>query len=213
MAENPVVPPVERGLIEDKAPKPPGVMSKHTQSLVIMAVAVLMVLIMWLTGNNKRPTAVASPTAALPSVSPTDAAKLQELKNTIQSEQFVTRRPIAPPDATQHTWLNPPGMFGSPTPANQSAYYAPPNAQFAGTMPPSANSEPYQQPTATVEDALKEEKKKRAYESLFASNVSGPTARASKCTRTPWALSKKRAAGDRKIQRRMEHQNSYGRRG
>ena len=30
---------------------------------------------------------------------------------------------------------------------------------------------------------------------------------------TPWALSKKRAAGDRQIQRRMEHQNSYGRRG
>jgi len=171
MAENPVVPPVERGLIEDKAPKPPGVMSKHTQSLVIMGVAVLMVLIMWLTGNNKRPTAVANPTTTLPSVSPTDTAKLQELKNTIQSEQLATRRPIAPPGATQQNWLNPPGMFGSPTPLNQSAYYAPPNGQFAGPMGPAPTPEPYQQPTATVEDALKEEKKKRAYESLFASNV------------------------------------------
>jgi type IV secretory pathway VirB10-like protein len=171
MAETPDIPPVERGLIEDKAPKPPGVMSKHTQSLVIMGVAVLMVLIMWLTGNNKRPTAAASPTATLPSVSPTDTAKLQELKNTIQSEQFVNRRPIAPPDATQQTWLNPPGMLGNPTPPNQSAYYGPPNGQIAGPMPPPPNPEAYQQPTATVEDALKEEKKKRAYESLFASNV------------------------------------------
>lgn len=171
MAENPGVPPVERGLIEDKAPKPPGVMSKHTQSLVIMGVAVLMVLIMWLTGNNKRPPAVASPTTSLPSVSPTDPAKLQELKNTIQSEQFATRRPIAPPDATQQNWLNPTGMFGTPAASNQSAYYAPPNGQLAGPMPPPPNPEGYQQPTATVEDALREEKKKRAYESLFASNV------------------------------------------
>ena len=32
MAETHGIPPVERGLIEDKAPKPPGVVSKHTQS-------------------------------------------------------------------------------------------------------------------------------------------------------------------------------------
>jgi transposase len=36
---------------------------------------------------------------------------------------------------------------------------------------------------------------------------------ASRCIQTPWALSKKRAAGDRQIRRRTEHQNSYNRRG
>ena len=76
-------------------------MSKHTQSLVIMGVAVLMVLIMWLTGNKTKPAAATNPTAALPSVNPTDNAKLQELKQAIQAEQQATRRPIAPPDATQ----------------------------------------------------------------------------------------------------------------
>ena len=171
MAENPVVPPIERGLIEDKAPKPPGVMSKHTQSLVIMGVAVLMVLIMWLTGNNKRPTAATNLAPSLPSVSPTDPAKLQEFKQNIQNEQLATRRPIAPPDAAQQNWLNLPGMYGTPAPPNQSAYYASPNGQVTGPMPPSPNPESFQQPTATVEDALKEEKKKRAYESLFASNI------------------------------------------
>ena len=39
--------------IEDKTPKPKGVMPKNTQSLVIIGVAVLMILIMWLTGGGK----------------------------------------------------------------------------------------------------------------------------------------------------------------
>ena len=171
MAETPDVRPVERGLIEDKAPKPPGVMSKHTQSLVIMGVAVLMVLIMWLTGNNKKPTAAASPTTALPSVSPTDNAKVQEMKQAIQSEQMATRRGIAPPDATQQNWLNVPGMYGSPMATNPSAYYGLPPGQSVGPTPPSPGPEPYQQVPATAEDTMKEERKKREYESLFASNV------------------------------------------
>ena len=170
MAETPDVHPVERGLIEDKAPKPPGVMSKHTQSLVIMGVAVLMVLIMWLTGNNKKPTAAASPTTALPSVSPTDNAKVQEMKQAIQSEQMATRRGIAPPDAIQQNWLNVPGMYGSPMATNPSAYYGLPTGQSVASPPP-PGPEPYQQVPATAEDALKEERKKREYESLFASNV------------------------------------------
>ena len=171
MTETPGMPPVERGLIEDKAPKPSGVMSKHTQSLVIMGVAVLMVLIMWLTGNKTKPAAATNPTATLPSVSPTDSAKLQELKQTIQAEQQATRRPIAPPDATQQGWLNAPGMYGNATIPNQSGYYGPPTGQGIGPIPPPGNPEAYQQVQPPPEDPLKEERKKRDYESLFASNV------------------------------------------
>ena len=171
MTETPNIPPVERGLIEDKAPKPPGVMSKHTQSLVIMGVAVLMVLIMWLTGNKTKPAAATSPTAALPSVNPTDNAKLQELKQTIQAEQQATRRRIAPPDATQQGWLNAPGTYGNATIPNQSGYYGPSAGQGVGSIPPPSNPEAYQQVQAPPEDPLKAERKKRDYESLFASNV------------------------------------------
>jgi type IV secretion system protein VirB10 len=171
MAENPGNPPVERGLIEDKAPRPPGVMSKHTQSLVIMGVAVLMVLIMWLTGNKAKPAAATNPTAALPSANPTDSAKLQELKQAIQAEQQATRHPVPPPDANQQGWLNAPGMYGNPTIPNQSSYYGPSTPQGVGPLPPSGNPDPNQQLPAAAEDPLKEERKKRAYESLFASNV------------------------------------------
>ncbi len=171
MTETPNTPPVERGLIEDKAPKPPGVMSKHTQSLVIMGVAVLMVLIMWLTGNKTKPAAATNPTAALPSVSPTDSAKLQELKQAIQTEQQATRHPVAPPDATQQGWLNAPGMYGNATIPNQSGYYGPSTGPGVGPIPPSGNPDTYQQPQSAPEDPLKEERKKRDYESLFASNV------------------------------------------
>ncbi|MGO8786502.1 MAG: TrbI/VirB10 family protein [Terriglobia bacterium] len=171
MTETSNTPPVERGLIEDKAPRPPGVMSKHTQSLVIMGVAVLMVLIMWLTGNKTKPAAATNPTAALPSMNPTDNAKLQELKQAIQAQQQATRRPVAPPDATQQGWLNAPGMYGNATIPNQTGYYGPPTGQGVGPIPPPGNPEAYQQVQAPPEDPLKEERKKRAYESLFASNV------------------------------------------
>ncbi len=171
MAETPGMPPVERGMIEDKAPKPPGVMSKHTQSLAIMGVAVLMVLIMRLTGNNKRPAAATNPTAFSPSVTATDTAKVQDLKQSIQTEQQATRRPIAPPDATQQGWLNAPGMYGNPAAPNQAGYYGLPTGQAMGQIQPSGNPEQYQQIQATSEDPLKEERNKRAYESLFASNV------------------------------------------
>jgi hypothetical protein len=41
-----------RGTVENKTPKPAGLLPKKTQQLVILAVGVVMVLIMWLTGND-----------------------------------------------------------------------------------------------------------------------------------------------------------------
>ena len=39
--------------IKDKAPKPPGLLPKNVQSWVIIGIALLMVVIMWLTGGRK----------------------------------------------------------------------------------------------------------------------------------------------------------------
>ena len=44
-----------RATVEKKALKPPGLLPKNTQQLVILGVAVVMVLIMWLTGNGNEP--------------------------------------------------------------------------------------------------------------------------------------------------------------
>ena len=43
--------------IQDKAPKPPGLMPKNVQTWVMLGLAVLMVTIMWLTGGKKAQTA------------------------------------------------------------------------------------------------------------------------------------------------------------
>lgn len=50
MTDNAQLSPGTPNRIEDRAPKAPGVIPKHMQSLVIMGVAVAMILIMWLTG-------------------------------------------------------------------------------------------------------------------------------------------------------------------
>jgi len=39
--------------IQEKAPKPPGLLPKHVQSWLILGLAVLMIVIMWLTGGKK----------------------------------------------------------------------------------------------------------------------------------------------------------------
>jgi len=95
MNEN-VPSPLTPNRIEGRAPKPLGVIPKHLQSLVIMGVAVPMILVMWLTGNSKK-AALPRPLTPPPE-SPTDSAKVQDLKQTIQSEQQAARKAVAAPD-------------------------------------------------------------------------------------------------------------------
>src|SRR6266403_1035340 len=40
--------------IQQKTPKPPGLLPKHVQSWLILGLAVLMIVIMWLTGGKKQ---------------------------------------------------------------------------------------------------------------------------------------------------------------
>ena len=42
--------------ISDKAPKPPGLVPKNVQSWLILGLALLMVVIMWLTGGKNPAT-------------------------------------------------------------------------------------------------------------------------------------------------------------
>src|ERR1700731_4302976 len=84
-----------RGTVENKALKPAGLLPKNTQQLVILGVAVVMVLIMWLTGGTKRATSTASaPPAAR--VQPPNPATVEDFKQTIQQQQAATRQPISP---------------------------------------------------------------------------------------------------------------------
>ena len=149
-----------RATVEKKTQKPAGLLPKNTQQLVILVVAVVMVLIMWLTGNGKRgtPATTSAPGSRVESLDP---AAVQEFKQSIQKDQAATRQPVSQGDRGRLEALGladriPPGTVPSPD----------------GTTPPSstvigATSEKQSSPP----DPVKEDKKKREYLSLFAPNV------------------------------------------
>src|SRR6266567_4312482 len=85
-----------RATIENKAPKPAGLLPKNTQQLVILGVAVVMVLIMWLTGSGKRRATGATAPPAGARVQPPNAATVEDFKQTIQQQQAATRQPVSP---------------------------------------------------------------------------------------------------------------------
>jgi type IV secretion system protein TrbI len=135
--------------IQDKAPKPPGLLPKNVQSWLLAGLAILMVVIMWLTGGKKPST----PSRAMPAAPAVQAplevneAKIVELQNRIQQlqrEQTVAQNALA-----QQTHL-----LGAAT-----------------QDPPSGASGANNAPPDRAEDAIQAERKKRAYVSLFSSNV------------------------------------------
>lgn len=136
--------------IEDKAPKPPGLMPKNVQTWAMLGLAVLMVSIMWLTGGKKPPTQPKSGTSTVQTPAPLEVneGKIAELQNRIQELQ-----------REQQVALNQQNkFFGAIQSESQTA--AP--AQVAGTVQPAP-------PAAS--DPIQDERKKRAYASLFSSNV------------------------------------------
>jgi type IV secretion system protein TrbI len=135
--------------IQDKAPKPRGLLPKNVQSWLLAGLAVLMVLIMWLTGGKKP----ATPSRAMPAAPAVQAplevneAKIVELQNRIQ--QLQREQTVAQNALTQQTHL-----LGTAT-----------------QDPPSGASGASNAPPERAEDAIRAERKKRAYLSLFSSNV------------------------------------------
>jgi len=142
--------------IQEKAPKPPGLLPKNVQSWLIIGLAILMVSIMWLTGGKKPPTAPRANNAVQPVPLPAEVneTKINELQNRIselQREQLVAQNAL-----TQQTRLLGVTPTAQPLPSGQMP-------------PPGLGSGQPQQPTP--EDVIQTERKKRAYLSLFASNV------------------------------------------
>ncbi len=150
-------------VIQDKAPKPPGLLPKNVQSWLLTSLAVLMVLIMWLTGGKKPPV----PTGAAPSGPAVQAplevneAKIVDLQKRIQElqrEQAVAQNALAQQNRT----------LTSGGPDQQSV------------VPTATGSNPPER----TEDSIQAERKKREYLSLFASNVA-LTYRKSQATAAP----------------------------
>ena len=155
--------------IEDRAPKPAGVIPKHLQSIVIMGVAVGMILVMWLTGGKKA--TLKSPVAPpLPPLTATDPSKVQEFKRDIQGEQQSQRRAVPVPGVAQ------PGTFDIPgipeTTLSQAAGQQPQQGALSPTgIPGYRAGESSAGSSESPQDELKTDRKKRQYLSLFASNI------------------------------------------
>jgi type IV secretion system protein TrbI len=134
--------------VQEKTPRPQGLLPKNVQSWILAGLAFLMVAIMWLTGGKKpqSPTKAASAAAPVPApleVNETKIAELQSRIEELQRQQLVAQSALA-----QQTHLL--GAAQDPPSSSQ------PNAP--GDQPP--------------EDPIEAERKTRAYASLFASNVS-----------------------------------------
>ena len=136
--------------VQEKAQKPKGVLPKNVQSWFLIGLAFSMVAIMWLTGGKKPPT----PARATPSAAPVEApfevneTKIAEMQNRIQDlqrQQLVAQAALAQ-QARQ---------MGAATHDSQSQQ---PGAGGTGEQRPE-------------EDPIQAERKRRAYVSLFASNV------------------------------------------
>ncbi|MCL5669985.1 MAG: hypothetical protein M1423_01600 [Acidobacteria bacterium] len=134
--------------IQNKAPKPPGLMPKNVQAWVMVSLAVLMVLIMWLTGGKKPPKTPNSNVstfepAARPGVNEAQVAALQNRIQQLQQEQESAIK-------QQNKF------FGSLPSGTETP--APAQASAPAPEPPAPNP-------------IRAEEQRREYISLFSSNV------------------------------------------
>jgi len=137
--------------VQEKTPKPPGLLPKHVQSWVLVGVALLMVLIMWLTGGKKPLTSgkTVSPMTPVPALVEVNETKIADLQNRIQELQ---REQLLAQGALAHETR----LLGAPGQDPQH---------------PDEPSTTVNPPPERVEDKVEADRKKRAYLSLFASNV------------------------------------------
>jgi type IV secretory pathway VirB10-like protein len=134
--------------IQEKAPKPQGLLPKNVQSWLLIGLAFLMVAIVWLTDGKKPP----APAKAAPSAPSAQAplevneAKIAEMQNRIQDlqrQQLLAQTALAQQAGSIGTAVH-------------------------GSEQPAAGGTGEQRPEP---DPIEAERKRRAYLSLFSSNV------------------------------------------
>src|SRR6202161_872478 len=143
--------PTQPSQVQETAPKTQALLPKNVQSWFLIGLAFLMVAIMWLTGGKKPPTPTKTASSAPPALAPLEVneTKISELQNRI--EQLQRDQMVAQNALTQQTRLLGGAQQDSQQVQQQSASGYPPDQR--------------------AEDPIQAERKRRAYVSLFASNV------------------------------------------
>ena len=90
--------------VQEKAPKPQGLLPKNVQSWLLIGLAFLMVAIMWLTGGKKPQTPAKAASSATLVQAPLEVneTKIAEMQNRIQDlqrQQLVAQTRSCPADS------------------------------------------------------------------------------------------------------------------
>jgi len=142
-------------VIKDKAPKPAGLVPKNLQAFILVGLALLMVVIMAVTGRRHPvpPTTTAPP--LLPSLVPVNSQRVTDFQKNIEQTQRESAAQVEAALLQQQRQLASPGNRpGQPYSSNPDYSSLP---QGADGQAPS--------------DPIRDEKRKRAYFSLFSDNV------------------------------------------
>jgi type IV secretion system protein TrbI len=167
-------PAVQQQTIKDKAPKPAGLVPKNLQAFVLVGLALLMVLIMALTGHKRpAPTSNSETTSSVPNLVPLNTDKVTDFEKRIEDTQRASAPQAEAALLRQQKQLAAEGT-GPAQPFPSSPYGTPvtsPNPN--GAYPPGAYASALPQPVEgqPAADPLKDEQRKRQYVSLFSDNV------------------------------------------
>ena len=159
--------------IKDKAPKPPGLIPKNLQAFLIVGLALLMVIIMAVTGHKRPASPSTSAVPSLPNLVPVNSQKVTDFQKDIEQTQresapqveaalLQQQRQLASP-AARPAQPVPSSPYGTPVTAPDPSGAYPPGA-YAAALPQGAETQP-------PSDPIRDEQKKRAYLSLFSDNV------------------------------------------
>src|SRR6266852_3437648 len=146
--------------IQDNRQKPPGILPRNTQAWVLIGLALLMIIVIALSGKNP-PKGRVDP--APPAPLDPNSARIQEYQRRIEEQARKLQREQADLARTRQTLESTPGAptgappFGSSQ--SPSSYQRPAELRYTAMGP-----SPEQDPMVT-------DNKKREYQSLFASNI------------------------------------------
>src|SRR6266571_1388783 len=87
MSEAVMQPAIQQQTIKDKAPKPAGLVPKNLQAFLLVGLALLMVLVMALTGHKRPAPPTNLQTSPAQNILPVNADKVTDFQKTIEQAQ------------------------------------------------------------------------------------------------------------------------------
>ena len=158
-------------IIKDKAPKPAGLVPKNLQAFIIVGLSLLMVLIMAITGHKRPALPSTEATSSLPNLVPVNSQKVTDFQKDIEQTQRESAPQVEAALLQQQRQLASQGARpAQPFPSN--AYGTPvTSTDPSGAYPPGAYAATLPQGGEPPSDPIRDEQKKRAYQSLFSDNV------------------------------------------